>query len=172
LRDDAYLIDLVGDDPEDLAKRATVAASSWLSGREPEQVTNGVTRRTRGAENLWASEGELPQRLWLNWPNPIAAGLVELTLDTGLHRELRLSMSEAVAARSVRGPQPETLRDFDVRFFLGERQVAERLVRGNRQRKLRLKLDAPVRCDRIEVVALAAWEVKQARVFEVRVYPG
>ena len=106
----------------------------------------------------------------MTWSKPQSISLVELTLDTGLHRELRLSMSELIANRSIRGPQPETLRDFNLRLYQGDRMVAERQIRGNYQRKLRIRLDDQVSGDRLELEALAAWEVDHARLFEVSVY--
>ena len=170
LRDDCYLVEMAADDPSDLARQAVICASSWIAGGEPAQVTNGITRRLAGSENMWISEAGWPQSLSLTWSKPQTISLVELTLDTGLHRELRLSMSELIANRSIRGPQPETLRDFNLRLYQGDRMVAERQIRGNYQRKLRIRLDDQVSGDRLELEALAAWEVDHARLFEVRVY--
>lgn len=170
VRDDAYLIDFAGRDPQDLAQRATLSASSWTEGGEPSQVTNGVTRRTANGENMWISKEGFPQRLWLEWAEAISLCVVELTLDTGLHRELRLSMSDLVASWSIRGPQPETLCDFAVRFYHQGEVVKEERIQGNYQRKLQLLFESEIECDRLEVEAFKAWEAKCARVFEVRVY--
>jgi len=170
VRDDAYLIDFDGRDPADLAQKARVEASSWTAGGEPAQVINGVTRRTKGGENMWISEAGFPQRLMLRWSCPVPVRKVELTLDTGLHRELRLSMSEAVAKRSIRGPQPETISDFAVRLYQGDRLVAERAAFGNYQRKVRLDFQETFECTHLEFEARKAWGVDCARLFEVRVY--
>jgi hypothetical protein len=170
IRDDAYLVEMAADDPLDLARTAAVSASSWTDGGEPAQVINGITRRLPGSENMWISEAGWPQRLSLVWQEPQDISLIELTLDTGLHRELRLSMSEAVAENSIRAPQPETLRDFILRLYEKDRVVATQKISGNYQRKLRIRFDQTVASDRLELEALGAWGVDHARLFEVRVY--
>lgn len=119
---------------------------------------------------MWISEAGFPQRLMLRWSCPVPVRKVELTLDTGLHRELRLSMSEAVAKRSIRGPQPETISDFAVRLYQGDRLVAERAAFGNYQRKVRLDFQETFECTHLEFEARKAWGVDCARLFEVRVY--
>lgn len=169
VRDDAYIIEFAGRDPMDHAQHAHIDATSWIGGCEPQQIINGVTRRTAQSENRWVSEAGFPQTLSLQWDVPVPVELVELTLDTGLHREMRLSMSEAVAKRTIRGPQPETLSDFTVRIYDGDRLVAERTLEGNYQRKLRLPFEAK-QCTRLELEARKAWGVESAHVFEVRVY--
>ena len=143
IRDDAYLVEMAADDPLDLARTAAVSASSWTDGGEP-QVINGITRRLPGSENMWISEAGWPQRLSLVWQEPQDISLIELTLDTGLHRELRLSMSEAVAKNSIRAPQPETLRDLVLRLYRKDRVVATQKISGNYQRKLRIRFDETV----------------------------
>lgn len=170
LRDDAYLIDLKGRDESDFARKATVTASSFVEGGEPENVINGITRRTAVGENMWISHDGFPQTLRLEWDEPIVANLVELTLDTGLHRELRLSMSDTVSSRSIREPQPETISHLSVRVFLQDRLVTEKIVEQNYQRKLRIQFDDPIEYDRLDIVAQSAWGVECARLFEVRVY--
>ncbi len=170
VRDDAFLIDFDGRDPQDLAQSARVSASSWIEGGEPAQVTNGVTRRTAAGENMWISQDGFPQQLWLEWEQPVRLNVVELTLDTGLHRELRLSMSDLVASWSIRGPQPETLSDLSVRLYHQGELVKEERFEGNYQRKLQLRFEASLTCDKLEVVASKAWDMSCARVFEVRAY--
>ena len=107
----------------------------------------------------------------LRWPRPQRVRHVQLTFDTAFHRELTLSASDGVTRRQVRGPQPETIRDY--------RLVAERAdgtretlveVEGNFQRLCRHDFEPrELAALRLEVLATNGHE--EARLYEVRCYP-
>ena len=54
-----------------------------------------------------------PEGPWveLAWDAPQTIREVQLTFDTGFHRELTLTSSDSHNAHMVRAPQPETVRD-------------------------------------------------------------
>jgi hypothetical protein len=96
---------------------------------------------------------------------------VRLIFDTGLHRPLTLTHSDAYAARMEWGrPQPETVTDYLLEALVGGdwRTLAE--VRGNYQRlRVHAPADPPL-ADRVRLVVLATAGVPQARVCEMRLY--
>ncbi|MBC7288624.1 MAG: FAD-dependent oxidoreductase [Armatimonadetes bacterium] len=172
LRQDQYIPDLAAGDPDDLARRASIAASSAAEDSPPENVTNGVTRHRRGATNQWASAPDqvLPQWLELRWPQPQEISLLEFTFDTGFARPLTHTQYPHSRAKQVRGPQPETVKDARIEAWLdgGWRHVAT--IRGNYRRKVVLELLSPVRTDRLRLIVEATNGEPQARVYEVRAY--
>jgi len=173
LKDDAYLIGLSNSDPDDLARTATVCASSSQPGGEAAKVLSGVVRGISSEfgswavdeGNCWESDG-LPATLTLDLANPAAIHEVHLTFDTGFSRELLLSASDFATKRVIRGPQPETVKDYEL---LIDEQAAFS-VTGNHLRKRIHKLDKPVQGARITLRVLATNGTPNARVFEIRVY--
>ena len=154
LRDDAFLPGVAVDDPLDLAR-----------GAAPAILTNGLTRRLTpalhpsftAADNVWAGD-----TLTLRWDEPQLIEEVHLTFDTGFERELTLSMSDAFTRRMIRGPQPETVRDYEIeaggqRLTVTSNYLRKRTHRFTRPaatRELAIRLGPP------------------ARLYELRVYGG
>ncbi len=171
LKQDAYIIGVSSSDPYDLARTATVRASSEERGYEAINVINGVARRVYQQSNQWRSDPQqpLPQWLELHFREPKRIREVHLTFDTGLNRQLTLSAQESVN-RSIRiGPQPETVRDYEVQVLYGDSAKTVVKVEGNYQRK-RVHQFEPHLATGVRVVVHATNGVKTARVFEVRVY--
>ena len=172
LRDDQTIKHLKNEDPLDLARQATVIASATHENALPEHLINGFVRDRPGRwDNRWAAPmtGDGPWVV-LAWEEPQRLSQVQITFDSGFHRELTLSASDGVTRRVIRGPQPETVRDYEieVRDARGRTErVAE--VRGNHQRLRRHRFEAvEVTAVRVHVTATNGSE--QARVFEVRCY--
>lgn len=174
LRDDAFLLGVANEDPLDLARNATCTASSSRHGGEANNVVNGITRpvRTDWSEwlkpnfNGWESE-TLPATLELKLQQPAKVREIHLTFCTGLQRELTLSASDYLTSKIVRGPQPETVKDYDI--YLDDRLVES--VRGNYLRK-RVHRFTAAAGQRVKIEVLATHGLEQARIFEVRVYPA
>ncbi|MCH2161944.1 MAG: FAD-dependent oxidoreductase [Phycisphaerales bacterium] len=173
LRDDQTIRGLRNEDPDDHARSARVTASRTDYGA-PEHVIDGVARDQPGSwDHRWAAEVEKSggmATLELNWSEPKKIGLVQLTFDTGFHRELTLSASDYVTRGMVRGPQPETLREYvlEVRRPGGEFEaVAE--VSDNVQRLRRHRFD-PRSVDAVRMRCLATNGNKEFRLYEIRCY--
>lgn len=173
LRDDAFLPALSGSDGADLAHSAHVSASSEMPDGAAANVIDGVTREqfpylgpwADGRSHRWEA-AECPAWLELTWDEPRKITEIHLTFDSGLQRELILSASDAITAKTVRGPQPELVRDYDL--LLNGRIVAG--VRDNYLRKRVHRLDAGVTARRLRVLVHATRGISQARIFEIRVY--
>lgn len=127
----------------------------------PEMAINGIARKWDGKTNMWSSDPrqELPQWLELDFGRERAFTSVYLTFDTNLAPRVP---TEACP--------PEAVRDYQVEVETpdgGWRTVAE--VRGNFLRR-RIHRFPEVVSRRMRVNVLATNGVKEARIFEVRVY--
>jgi hypothetical protein len=181
LRDDAYLIGVYNEDELDVAQKATVTASSERKGGEATHVLSGQTRavdgelggppdRIKKGTHRWMSQA-LPATLELRWDTPITPKRVHLIFDTGMHRPLTLSHSDAFVNRMQWGqPQEETVRDYIIEGEINGSWQALDERTGNYLRRVEHVInDAPsVTALRIKVTASNGLD--HARICEVRVY--
>ena len=175
LEDDCYLLGTANEDPLDLARRARVSASGELDCHGAAKVLSGVTRQVDGESHQWAAplggggDGEGGAWLRLDWPSPVALAEVRLTFDTGFARQLTLTMSDAHTARQIRGPQPETVRDYVVEALAPDGWQRVGGATGNYQR-LRVHRFPRVLAPTLRLRVQATNGDAAARVFEVRCY--
>jgi len=135
-------------------------------------VINGFVRDVPGSfDNRWACELG-PDGAWIElaWDKPQKISLVQITFDTGFHRQLTLSSSDSVNATVIRAPQPETVRDYEVLYRAADGNVKELArVEKNHQRLCR-HLFEPVEAKAIRIHVRATNGDKLARIYEVRCY--
>ena len=173
LKTDCYIPGLRNQDPEDLAPRARVSASSQQTGYEAGQVLSGIARTEEGGDvNLWRSQAMGPEgeRLRLDWSEPVSIGQVRLTLDPDLSEERCISVSKAFLDKEPVGVPVTLLRDYTLTAYREGRAVWSRRVEGNYQRLNVLDLPQAVEADCLELHVQATNGCPEARVFEVRVY--
>lgn len=184
LQDDVFLIGRANSDPLDLARQATVSASSEQPSGAAVNVCSGVTRSVHGhrgapperrveGSHRWMSEPSagLPAWLRLDWSAPIRVRRVQLIFDTGLHRHLTLSHHDGYTGRMLWGmAQPETVRSYriEVRTAAHWQTVAEVTDNYLRRRIHEVSVDAEVTALRLHV--LATHGLDHARLMELRVY--
>lgn len=184
LREDAYLIGLLNQDEADLARKATVTASSEQQAGPATNLLSGQTRAVHGVKGApagrsnasthrWMSDPAhgLPASIELRWPSPIAPTSLQLIFDTGMHRALTLSHSDSYVERMKWGvPQPETVRDYriEIESPLGWKTVEE--VSGNYQRRRVHALPEGTSTSALRLTITATNGIDHARIFEVRVY--
>jgi hypothetical protein len=173
LKDDVFLLDVPVSDKADMARQGEIQASSELSDAPAASIRNGVARRVDKAWGTWAESKNnhwqsltLPAWIGLEWPDPIGLSEIHLTFCTGLDRELILTPSDRVTSKVVRGPQPETVRDYDV--ILDGNRVLQ--IRGNYQRKRKHVLDRKINVKSLRIEVLASNGLPAARIFEIRAY--
>jgi hypothetical protein len=160
LRDDQTIRGVVNRDPADLARRARAAgpAAAVIDGQ------------VRGEEHLWKAKMEGEPSIELSWPAPQKISEVQITFDTGFGRMLTLSAQASVNREMIRGPQPETVRDYTVAVRRpGGAWMEVAAVTGNFLR-LRRHRFAPVEADAVRVTVRATNGDDQARIFEIRCY--
>ncbi len=171
LREDHYIPELPNADADDLARGATVTATSEEPGCEAAQVLSGVTRHRHGNENQWASAAgaALPQSIELRWDGPRDISQVQIIFDTGFARPLTLTHSDGFNAKVIRDAQPESVRDYRVEVEAGGGWVEVSRAAGNYQRRCVHEFDT-VAAAAVRIVCETTNGDEQARVFEVRAY--
>jgi len=185
LRDDAYLIGVTNSDEADLARRAAVRASSEQADGPAANILSGQTRATHGPRGAhpsrvikgthrWMSDPAkgLPAWIELEWQRPVRPREIRIVFDTGMHRVLTLSHSDAYVQRMVWGrPQPETVSDYRIEALdaFGAWQLVEQ-VEGNYQRLRVHRVETPVETTRLRITCTATQGIDHARICEVRVY--
>lgn len=173
LRDDQSIRGVANQDEHDHARTATVTASSARPDAAPEHVIDGFVRDVPAAwSHRWGADVRDGKSEWIElaWDEPRTISLVQVTFDSAFHRELTLSASDWATKGMVRGPQPETIRDYaiEIRRPGGSFEaVAE--VEGNYQR-LRRHTFEPTAVDAVRLVCNATNGSQQYRVYEMRCY--
>ncbi len=172
LKDDAYIIGISNADPYDLARSASVRASSVLNEiANPSHVINGIHRTVYLQKNCWISDPELPFPQWieLTFPKEQRVREIHLTFDTGLNRQLTLTHSDNNHAHQIWGPQPETVCDYELYVIHGESAKTVADVRGNYQRKRIHRFDT-CSASGVRLMVKSTNGAPSARLFEIRVY--
>jgi hypothetical protein len=106
----------------------------------------------------------------LAWETPRRLRQVQITFDTGFHRELTLTASDGHNAHIIRAPQPETVRDYVVSVRRADGAVLEvARVSGNHQRLRRHDLE-PLEAAAVRIHVTATNGAEHARIYEVRCY--
>lgn len=181
LRDDAYLVGIVNLDALDVARSAMVSASSEQAHGAAANVLSGQTRAVHGdlgapadrahpGTHRWMSQ-TLPASLELRWEKPIAPKYIQLIFDTGLHRPLTLSHTDAFTARMQWGcPQAETVRDYTIEGEVRGAWQPLHTATGNHQRRVEHGIDTPPQVTALRITVTATNGLDHARICDVRVY--
>ena len=95
---------------------------------------------------------------------------MQITFDSGFHRQLTLSASDAASRNIIRGPQPEMVKDYTlIANDSDENSIEITHVEGNYQRLRRHRFEGrSILSLRLHVKATHGSE--QIRVFEIRCY--
>lgn len=178
LRQDGFLIGVRNEDARDMARRARISSSGYEAGGEPENILDGWTRSVHGPRGVkpgvvpagshrWLS-GQLPAWIQLEWAEPILLHRIQLIFDSGLHRWLSLTQSNAVHERNIWGPQPEMVRDYELLIGSANGEWSPLVtVAGNFQR-LRVHHFPPVTITKLRLQVLSTHGCPEARVVEIR----
>jgi hypothetical protein len=176
LRDDQTIRHRRNKDPLDLARQADVTASDSAADSEPAHVINGLVRDLPGKwENRWGAKlGSEGVWLQLEWKQPKTIRHIQLTFDTGFHRELTHSQQNDKYKGDraiIWGPQPETVRDYELLYRAPEKNEWTSLGKftGNYQR-LRRHEFAPFQAGALRLKIYATHGEAIARVYEIRCY--
>ena len=184
LRDDAYLIGKLNSDPLDLALKSTVTASSEQAVGKAINIISGQTRSLHGSKGAlssrvisgtqrWMSKQghKFPEYIELIWPKQITVGEIQIIFDSGMHRVLTLSHSDAYVDKMIWGyPQPELVKDYLIEGFLDGNKIPILKILNNYQRKNSHVLDSVFVLDRIRITVLSTNGIDHARINEVRIY--
>ncbi|MDB6094987.1 MAG: Fumarate reductase/succinate dehydrogenase flavoprotein domain protein [Verrucomicrobia bacterium] len=184
LRQDAFLIGQRYAERADLARSASIRASSETALGLATNVISGQNRALLGDRGVpaarqlpgihrWMSDPsvKLPAWIELRWPNPVTVGLVEIVFDTGLHRHLTLTQSDAYHAKMCWGvPQPETVKSYEVSCedSMGWRSLVK--VDQHWQRRATHLFSPTVSTMALRLAVSETWGTPEARIMRISVY--
>jgi hypothetical protein len=107
----------------------------------------------------------------LEWETPQTFREVRLVFDTGLHRELTLTLCNAVARRLNWGiPQPEAIKDYRVEILTATGWTSVIQEKNNFLRHRIHRLEEAVTVSALRLVCESTNGAPTARVCEIRVY--
>jgi hypothetical protein len=184
LRDDQFVVHQINEDPRDMARKATISATSEQEGSEAKEVISGQTRAVYGkggcvsgqclpGTNRWISKG-LPATVTLEWSSPTTIDQVELIFDSGLYRFFTFSIKKEDQDRMIWGtPMPETVKDYTIEVLPSTTTTWHIVasVEDNYQRKRVHELNLTNQYTALRVTVTATNGIENARICEIRVYP-
>jgi hypothetical protein len=171
LRQDQSLLGVLNNDPDDLARKASVKASSQTDIGNPDLVLDGINRDIDdGKCHQWQAEIS-PGNPWIElaWNMPVTMNQIQLTFDTGARRQLRLTGEDSVYNMQIRGPQPECVSDFKIEARISGAYQEIEAVKGNYLRHFVLNFDE-ISTDAIKISVQDTNGDSLARIFEIRCY--
>lgn len=194
IRDDQTIKGVRNESSEDVARNASLTASGEEGGAWAKLAVNGWLRDFPGQSVKCLPEQDVPLEMcgdgvhaakainhwgarigpegaWieLRWAQPQKIRSLQLVFDTGFHRELTLTSSDHINDGIIRGPQPETVRDYSILVERLGGGALERLldVNGNHQRLRRHALPGDA-ITALRVHVRATNGDPCARIFEIR----
>ena len=165
------MLGVKNEDEKDLAKRATVKASSETKAGAAANILDGTNRDVMdGNSHQWQAEmkGGEPW-LELTFDQSVKLNTLQLTFDTGLHRRLLLTADDKLYYSQERGPQPETVADYviEAKTKGGTKVLAK--VENNYMRRVE-HIFEPTEVESIRIKVQRTHGDPLARIFEVRGY--
>lgn len=159
LKNDCYIVGLKNQDQCDLAREASVSASSFKSNEyRPENIVNGVARPEGEKTNAWFSDpGEsLPQYVDLEFDQEKKINTIYLTFDTNVDKLVKT------------GPVPECVKDYSLYFHNGQSWVKILEEKGNYHRHRR-HIFPSIITKKLRVMVNNSNGADEARIYEIRV---
>ncbi len=171
LRQDQAMLGVQNKDENDLARNASVRASSETADGPATSVIDGYNRDVAdGASHQWRAEMKEGQPwIELSWKRPVKMNVVQLVFDTGLHRTLRLSGDDRVYNMQQRHAQSETIADYVIEAKSKGKTVRLAEVKNNYQRRVEHTFDS-IDADSLRITVQRTNGDELARLFEVRCY--
>ena len=170
MKDGNILVNYKNEDADDLVRFAKASASNSDFGTSPENAKNGITYDFKDEnKNRWQAEISKHPELVFTWDKPVEVSQIRLNLDTGC-RMLTQSEERGIVAKMIAGPQPETLRDFDV-ISVGADGTEKVIVsvRDNYQKLVVINVEK-FETRELKIKCLTTNGDSKASIFEVRAY--
>ena len=167
LKEDGFLPGFKNEDEKDLALKATITASSWEQGGEPEKVANGISRKLGEEQNGWVTKpGEC---LIMKWDETKEIREIRLTFESNFAYPIRVTMAPLRQAQQRNGVPEELVKDVKIELYREGKKTGEAFVKDNYQRLCSVGIgDVPA--DEIRVIPESTNGAEQAVIHEIRVY--
>ena len=172
VRDDCFIPGIRNTTSLTVTENCEIKSSSSLPGRGAEEIKTGKYRTDNERSHCWTSDGisERGERLEIVFAEPVAVSEIRAVFDSNLSREITITISEYSLGKQVKGTPPELVKDYDLELYDGDALAASWKRRDNYQRLNALKLDVPVRCDRIKLTCYSSHGSPNVTVFGVDAY--
>ncbi|EPR10353.1 FAD-dependent oxidoreductase [Ruminiclostridium papyrosolvens] len=172
LKDDCYIPGYINTASADLLMDASVSAKSFISGCEPDNVINGMTRTVGDKKNCWESNkiSEKGETISVTVPSATAMRQLRLTFDSNLNQEIIPSMTNSVRKSQIKGMPIELVKNYEIRVYNGDELTYFKEVTNNYQRLNIHELPESTCGNRIDVTVLETHGYSNARIFEIRAY--
>lgn len=171
LRQDQSILGVKNTDANDFARNAKIRASSETKTGAALQVIDGVNRNIKdGSTHQWQAEMSAGEPwIELYWDKSLKINKIEMILDTGLNRFLRISGQDIVQADQILGPQPETISDYVIELRKKNKVLASKGSRNNYKRRVVHEFN-PIDVDAVRITVNKTNGDALARIFEIRCY--
>ena len=167
---DCYLPGIQSEDELRLAEKATVTASDYLPGAEPQNVLSGIDRPVGDAQNCWQSATGEDAWIQLNFAESQKVEKVQCIFDSNLCKQLTISIQDSVLNEEEKSTPCTLVADFELICSKDGEIVHTQKIEGNYVRNCWVNFPAAVDCDRIRLRILRTHGVKNAKVFGLRIY--
>lgn len=168
LREDMFIPKRPANDPNDLAKKASLLFASTTSSGDAKNLINGISRDIDGALNHWQSDG-LPAELQLEWESPIKLATVEIKCDTNVKRNIMLRKDSRNDELYTNGIPQEMLKTLSLQGRSNGKWIPLGKIEQNRTRLIKFKFDK-INVSAIKISLTETYGAANAKLFEVRCY--
>lgn len=167
LRDDAYIPHRPAADKNDLARKATIIASSTISG-DVSLLVDGYSRDEVERIHHWMSDGLNPD-LILTWNEEVELSSVEIKCDSNLHTEIELHPSREKRMKQIPGLPPELVKKVSVEAFQNGVYTEVASIDNNLHRLIRLNF-GKIKTKSVRLNLKETYGASSVKLFEVRCY--
>jgi hypothetical protein len=168
LRDDVFIPKRPANDPNDLAKKASLIFGSTTTSGASKNLTNGMSRDIDGKINHWQSDG-LPAEMQLEWELPMSLSAVELKCDTNVKRNIMMrkdSRNDELFGNAV---PKEMLKALELKGRVNGEWVNLGTIKNNRTRLIKFKFNS-VEVTAVKITMTETYGANNVKLFEVRCY--
>ncbi|MEX2565979.1 MAG: FAD-dependent oxidoreductase, partial [Cyclobacteriaceae bacterium] len=171
LRQDQSILGVVNLDEKDLARKASISASTETPYGMAVNIIDGVNRDIAdGKSHQWRADFKNGDPwITLKWNRPVRMNKIQLTFDTGLHRFLRISPQDTVYFGQERGPQPETVANYTLEAGRNGEYYSLQKMENNFLRLVTHEFE-PITTDTVRIKIHQTNVDELARIFEIRCY--
>ena len=167
LRDDAFIPLRRANDPNDLAKKAKLSASSTRSGNAA-LLTDGMSRDINEETHHWESQG-LPAKIELEWERPVSLSRIEIKCDTNVKRNIMMRKDSKVNETFWNSIPTELLKSLEVEAKVNGSWEKVGENKNNQRRLIKFAFDK-VKASAVRIRMKETYGKENAKLFEVRCY--
>jgi hypothetical protein len=167
LRDDAFIPNRPAEDPNDLARKASVIRAHPTRSGDAALLTDGVSRDENGEIHHWQSD-RLPAEVRLEWQRPVRLSRLEIKCDTNLQCNIMMRRTLPKRHHTTEVP-PELLKSLSVEAQVDGRWVELGSIDNNRTRLIQVDF-GKVETTAVRLHLQETYGHPTAKLFELRCY--